>query len=170
MPRRVYELPALGEHGIVAAPVAGIESPRGKCVRPFVGASDHNRSGSWCQCGVLGRGIDVEVALAGIYSLHGADSATAKFACQPLLDNFTWQWHPVHMADKNHQWGTRLWAARTEAGMSARELARQAGCTGQYIGLAEGGGVASPGIDMVRRLAAALNVDADWLAFGTKRA
>jgi transcriptional regulator with XRE-family HTH domain len=74
------------------------------------------------------------------------------------------------MADKNHQWGTRLWAARTEAGMSARELARQAGCTGQYIGLAESGGVASPGIDMVRRLAAALKVDADWLAFGTKRA
>jgi transcriptional regulator with XRE-family HTH domain len=54
--------------------------------------------------------------------------------------------------------------------MSARELARQANCTGQYIGLAEGGGIASPGIDMVRRLAAALKVDADWLAFGAKRA
>lgn len=60
----------------------------------------------------------------------------------------------------------RLASARSEAGVTQRELAKRAGLSGAYVAHIETGRIAEPSIYTVQALARALGVRPEWLAFG----
>lgn len=64
----------------------------------------------------------------------------------------------------------RVKLARTKRGMGQRELAEQAGLSSGYLSqlenVGDGARIKSPGLAITRKLADALHVPFDWLAFG----
>ena len=69
----------------------------------------------------------------------------------------------------------RLQIARKRRGLSQRELANLAGVSNCYVGLMERigtptGSIKAPTLRSVEKLALALGVSAEWLAFGAGRA
>lgn len=60
----------------------------------------------------------------------------------------------------------RVHQARTDAGLSARELSKLAGVSNAYVTLLEGGRSAAPSQAIVARLAKVLGTTSDWLGSG----
>lgn len=60
----------------------------------------------------------------------------------------------------------RLFLAREKRGLTQAELGEKAGLSPAYAAHIENCLIVSPGSDSLRRLAKALNVPLEWLAFG----